>query len=899
MRALSLLPALAMLLAGCPRPPVEAPALIVEDVPLPEGYRGEAYSFEWTATGGTPPYTWIREGSSLPPGLTLRANGTLDGTPTAAAVFQPAVKVVDSAGASVTTSRELTIHEPLGFAPSALPEAPVGHHYQHTVEVTGGKPPITLSQSGALPSGLSWSGAALTGTPTETGEFPLTFSATDANGRSATLPLTLVVREALLLQAVSSAEGYVGEAYEFSFVTSGGQAPYTYAVASGVLPGGLTLGAAGQLAGTPTVAGSFTFEVRVTDTTGLAASVAVDFTVYAPLQILSGAPADGYLGIAYEAQLAAAGGKAPLTWAPLGGSFPTGMTFSSDGAITGTPTSPGSSSLLLQVQDANGRAASQTVPFHVYAPPQLTTASLADGTLGQPYLQQLSSVGGKGERRYQHTQGTLPPGLTLNGATGALSGTPTTAGPFTFTLTVFDENDQPGPRSYTVTIAPAGGPAVLEVASWNIEWFGSTGNGPSDEVLQQQNATAVLTAGGFDVVGVAEIVSTTAFNTLVAGVPGRAGFLANDASVTGGSGSYGSSEQKVGFIYDTSKVEVLSSQIILSGYDYEFAGRPPLRVDTRVEIEGTQTSITFIMVHLKAADDTGSRDRRAASAAALKGYLDTLLASAHVLVIGDFNDDVDESISCPGIPCLDTPFRNFLDDASDYRFITAPLSAQGLSSTVFYDQTIDHHLATNEMSALAIGAPEVVRPDLWPVPVSGYGTTTSDHYPILTRYDLSGGGGGTGSSPAVFLNEVLFDEPGTNYAAEFVEVRNAGPGTADLSGWTLSDDLQLRHQFPFGTTLAEGEVIVVFGGASAIGGAPHAVAASTGQLSFHPTDSVSLRDAVGAPVDSLTWDAASTFGDGVSWNRSPDGSAAGTWAAHDVLGSGLSSPGRRASGADW
>jgi len=71
---------------------------------------------------------------------------------------------------------------------------------------------------------------------------------------------------------------------------------------------------------------------------------------------------------------------------------------------------------------------------------------------------------------------------------------------------------------------------TVELGSWNVEWFGSTANGPSDEALQQKNVKAVLKGLNFDVVGLVEVVSPAAFEAVVAAMPNRVGVLSTDAS---------------------------------------------------------------------------------------------------------------------------------------------------------------------------------------------------------------------------------------------------------------------------------------------------------------------------------------------------------------------------------
>ena len=162
----------------------------------------------------------------------------------------------------------------------------------------------------------------------------------------------------------------------------------------------------------------------------------------------------------------------------------------------------------------------------------------------------------------------------------------------------------------------------------------------------------------------------------------------------------------------------------------------------------------------------------------------------------------------------------------------------------------------------------------------------------------------TTSAPApaaLFLNEILANEPGSDAAGEFVELVNAGSTAADLGGWTLSDATGVRHTFPAGTSLAAGRALVVFGASTAIpAGHTNASAASTGTLGLSNSgDTVTLRNAAGTSVAAYTYASGLAGTDGVSMNRSPDGSAGGSFVLHTAVTSRTSSPGKRADGTDF
>lgn len=286
----------------------------------------------------------------------------------------------------------------------------------------------------------------------------------------------------------------------------------------------------------------------------------------------------------------------------------------------------------------------------------------------------------------------------------------------------------PPPPPGPVAVPARGAPATLDVASWNIEWFGDAGNGPTDEQQQLRNVRDVILGTDADVWGVAEVVDEQHWNALEAQLPGYTGFLAHEAAVTGGAAAYGAREQKVGILVKGSAAAVTGARIILAEHDQAFAGRPPLEVTLGVTVNGATAPLVVIVLHMKAFDDAESWQRRQAAAAALKAYLDATYPTQRVLVVGDWNDDVDTSITAG----RGSPYAAFVQDGARYRFVTAALSARGVSSTTGYPDLIDHHLATDEMAELEVpGSVEVYRVDAH---VPNFGATTSDHFPVLSRY---------------------------------------------------------------------------------------------------------------------------------------------------------------------
>ncbi|HVB85174.1 MAG TPA: putative Ig domain-containing protein [Candidatus Dormibacteraeota bacterium] len=146
----------------------------------------------------------------------------------------------------------------------------------------------------------------------------------------------------------------------------------------------------------------------------------------APLAITSATLAGGQVGTAYSASLAATGGTGSYMWSVSAGTLPGGLTLSSAGVLSGTPTAAGTFGFTAKVTDAASHSTTEPLQV-VIAPAQLsiTTSSLPDGQVNVMYSATLNATGGITPYTWSLTSGSLPTGLTLNPSSGAISGTPT------------------------------------------------------------------------------------------------------------------------------------------------------------------------------------------------------------------------------------------------------------------------------------------------------------------------------------------------------------------------------------------------------------------------------------------------------------------------------------------
>lgn len=145
----------------------------------------------------------------------------------------------------------------------------------------------------------------------------------------------------------------------------------------------------------------------------------------------------------YATLLQAEGGVPPYAWSIDSGALPPGLTLDPIGMISGTPTQAGTFQFVLRLSDQQaGVSVLQVFTLTVDAAPPLAVATtdLADGFKGVSYADVLVAEGGTAPYTWSITNGSLPPGLSLNASTGAISGTPTTVGDFNFVVQVRDAN---------------------------------------------------------------------------------------------------------------------------------------------------------------------------------------------------------------------------------------------------------------------------------------------------------------------------------------------------------------------------------------------------------------------------------------------------------------------------
>ena len=188
------------------------------------------------------------------------------------------------------------------------------------------------------------------------------------------------------------------------------------------------------------------------DSQGLSLTVGVPASVPPVISTTNLAPATQTRP--YSASLTMSGGTGPFTWSISAGSLPTGLSLnSSTGVISGTPTGTGTSNFTVKVTDATSATNSQALNLTVNPAPVITTSSLPGALQANSYSQTLTMTGGTGPIAWGISSGSLPVGLSLNGSTGVISGTPTGTGTANFTVQVTDANSATDTQTLSIVVS--------------------------------------------------------------------------------------------------------------------------------------------------------------------------------------------------------------------------------------------------------------------------------------------------------------------------------------------------------------------------------------------------------------------------------------------------------------
>ncbi len=417
---------------------------------------------------------------------------------------------------------------------TSLPDWTVGIAYSQQLDASGGTGALTWDDmNGDLTgSGLTLSsGGLVAGTPSSAGAVSFTARVTDETPVSDQQPLSFTINPAVSITTSTLPTGTIDAPYSQQLTASGGTGALTWSDAYGDLAGtGLTLSSGGLLSGTPNSIGPISFTAQAADPLGSTDQQVVSFSVIGVVVINPLDLPEWTAGVAYSQQLTATGGTGALTWEDVNGDLAgTGLTLSSSGLLSGTPSGAGTVAFTARVTDETTATDTYDFSFTVNGAVAVDNVAQPDWTAGVAYSQQLTASGGTGAKAFVDKNGDLAgSGLSLSTA-GVLSGVPAAAGPIAFTAQATDQVGGQGERAMSLTINPP----VSMVTS-------SLPDGKEDDAYSQQldadggTGALVWSDKNNDLAGIGLSLSS---DGLLSGTPSDSGSHSFTAHVQDGVGS--------------------------------------------------------------------------------------------------------------------------------------------------------------------------------------------------------------------------------------------------------------------------------------------------------------------------------------------------------------------------
>ncbi|NRT15660.1 endonuclease I/chitodextrinase [Flavobacterium sp. 28A] len=299
---------------------------------------------------------------------------------------------------------------------------------------------------------------------------------------------------------------------------------------------------------------------------------------------------------------------------------------------------------------------------------------------------------------------------------------------------------------------------TLDIATWNVAWFGDETNSPAagksdSDNIQKEAVKAVLQNLDADIYAVEEVSDDVLLGQMVSEMNDYSFVLSNATSYPNDTTG---PTQKVGFIYKNKTVKAVSTKVLLktihpyyNGGDasalanypeadktrFFASGRLPFMLTANVTIDGTEKQINIIDLHARAntsGDAQGKYDMRKFDVEVLKDSLDTQYPNANLILLGDYNDDVDFTVSDITTTTASS-YAAYVKDTANYFVPTKTLSDAGFRSYVTYENMIDHITLSNELANLYLPESARVHYEFY---TSDYTKTASDHFPVSVRIQM-------------------------------------------------------------------------------------------------------------------------------------------------------------------
>jgi hypothetical protein len=450
---------------------VTAPTITVSPTTLPNTKVNNSYNQTVSASGGRASYTFSISSGALPSGLSISSGGSISGTPTTQGTYNFTVQATDADGYTGSRSYsvavdpeniiptisqfQISLFSPESYSSSVSGGFGTSPKFRWTVSNASSISISTTSTvSGNNPytnTSLTATGVPALGSINSYGTTTITLTATSGTNDTASATVYFIAPSgpSIFLSPSTLPGGYTSSSYSQTITASGGTSPYTFSVISGSLPNGLSLSSSGVLSGTPNVASTYNFTIRAQDAQGYTGSQAYSVTISTPptITISPISLSNGTVNSAYSQTISASGAQAPYGFYVTSGSLPNGLSLSSNGSLTGTPSTTGTSNFTVTAYSNDGFSASKSYSITI------NTATVYNEQIGPTSvcantLFDIVITGGVPNTTFSYT-GAATGSQTLNSSGGFTFPNQTlSAGTFDYYINFNGSGNQ---KTYTVT----------------------------------------------------------------------------------------------------------------------------------------------------------------------------------------------------------------------------------------------------------------------------------------------------------------------------------------------------------------------------------------------------------------------------------------------------------------
>lgn len=268
----------------------------------------------------------------------------------------------------------------------------------------------------------------------------------------------------------------------------------------------------------------------------------------------------------------------------------------------------------------------------------------------------------------------------------------------------------------------------FKVTTVNAEWLSCSQNDPADDKLQINNIATLISTINPDVIALQEVGTSSTYATIDTLVKKMGSAWAGKIVPW----SADNCDQNQGIIYKKSRIQLTSSSLVTTGgtsYNWSSGRYPALYNVSFIVSAGSSVPVSLFNIHAKAMSDTTSYNRRKAASVSLKSLLDgSTYNTKNVIILGDFNDYL---IGSQCTSKTDSPYKNFIDDATNYTGLS-----KSLVDTYYSSPVIDNIIISNELSSALVSG-SVLRETTATQKISSYSSTTSDHTPVSATFRFS------------------------------------------------------------------------------------------------------------------------------------------------------------------